>query len=80
MRCCAFAPFSSRKVSNEEPFAEILDEIPNTNTAVSKSEEKFKTFTWSKVACKRKNATEDEEKRYNKSREALTLRPMLTFI
>uniref|UniRef100_H3BZH4 Uncharacterized protein n=1 Tax=Tetraodon nigroviridis TaxID=99883 RepID=H3BZH4_TETNG len=47
--------------SNEEPYANIWEEISNVNTAVPKSEE-FKTFTLSKVSFKRKNATEDEEK------------------
>lgn len=53
-----------------------MEEISDANTAVPKAEEMFKTFTWSKVPCKRKNATEYEEKRYV-SREALTLRQML---
>lgn len=74
------APFSSCRSSKEEPFTNILEEIPDTNTAVPKAEEKFKTFIWSKDSGKRKNATEEEEKRYDESREALTLRPMLLFI
>lgn len=58
-------PFSSCRRSNEEPFANILEEIPDGHTAVPKAEEKLKTFTWGKVLCKRKNATEDNEKKYD---------------
>lgn len=61
----------SYRSSNEEQFADIFEEIPDVNIPVPKAEDKFKTFTWSKVPCKTENATEEEVKRYE-SREALT--------
>lgn len=78
-RSSASAPLGSCRSSNEEPFPDILEEIPDANTAVPK-DEKFKTFTRSKASCKRKNAAEDEEKRYDERREAPTLCQILLFI
>lgn len=75
----ASALFNSCRSSDEELFVNIFEEIPDTNTDVSKNEEKFKTFTWSKVSCNSKNETEDEEKRYDESREPQPLKPMLLF-